>query len=111
MKAKQPKTHKTMTREEYISEADRIDKMKADLNIRYSKEHPIMKRFGGKVIKVYDIEDKEWTPPFRLRKVRYGYRGHDVIEGNLIEDGVEKTALMVECGAASLSDIQVCDKL
>ena len=80
-----------MTREEYISEADRIDKMKADLNIRYSKEHPIMKRFGG--------------------KVKYGYRGHDVIEGNLIEDGVEKTALMVECGAASLSDIQVCDNL
>lgn len=100
-----------MTRDEYISEAVNIDKMKADLNSRYSKEHPIMKRFGGKVVTVYDIEDREWTPPFRLQKVKYGYRGHDVLCGNRIQDGVEKTGLVMECGAASLDDIQECSDL
>lgn len=98
-----------MTRNEYISERDRIHKMEIDLNRRYSEEHPIMEKFGGKIIKVYDPTDKEWTPPFRLKKVKYGYYGHDVLHGNIIEDGVEKSGLVMTCEVDSTSKIEVLD--
>lgn len=98
-----------MTRDEYINELDRIHKMEADLNRRYSEEHPLMKKFGGKVVRVYDRTDKEWTGPFRVKKAVYGYRGRDVLHGNCIEDGVEKTALMTRCEVADMSDIEVLD--
>ena len=111
MQVKQSKTNKTMTRDEYINELDSIGKMKADLNRRYSEEHPIMKTFGGKIIRAYDRRDKVWSEPFRLRQVNFGHYGHDVLYGNRIQDGVEKTGLMIECGAASPDDIQECSNL
>ena len=92
---------------EFYEKSRELQRQQRELEKQFSEEHQLTKKFKGKIVKAYDVKDKEWSEPFQMDGVRLNCgqilaRGHAVLPSGNISEG-----LMRECFVNGENNIEV----
>lgn len=91
---------------EYFKRKDELQQQLRDLDKTFSEEHPLTQKFKGKIIKVFDVKDKEWSGTFKMEGVRL-YGSQILVRGTVIDNGRFAEGWKRECFVNDEKDIKV----